>query len=223
MIVAIDGPAGSGKSSTAREVAHRLGFLHVDSGAFYRALTYALMAGGVPENAWDGLAPEDLDRLRVRGDREGGGLRIRVGDEPVSDQLRTPDVNARVSHVARIPAIRKWLLSRLRELAAAVDVVVDGRDIGTEVFPRAELKVFLQADPEVRARRRLREQGVSDPDDAALLEEVHRLRARDRMDTEREVAPLRRAEDAVRVDTTALTFDEQIEAILELARARQRP
>ena len=220
MIIAIDGPAGSGKSSTAREVARRLGFLHVDSGAFYRALTYALLADGVPEAAWEGLRPQDLERFRIAGDRHGGGLAMRVGSEDVADELRTPAVNARVSHVARIPAVRTWLLGRLRELAAATDVVVDGRDIGTAVFPDAELKVFLEADPEVRARRRLAEQGVTDPDDAALLEEVNRLRDRDRLDSEREVAPLRKADDAVRVDTTALTFDEQIDAILELAKAR---
>lgn len=221
MIIAIDGPAGSGKSSTAREVARRLGFLHVDSGAFYRALTYALLADGVPEESWEGLRPADLDRFRIAGEREGGGLAIRVGSEAVRDELRTPDVNARVSHVARIPAVRAWLMARLRDLASATDVVVDGRDIGTAVFPDAGLKIFLEADPEVRARRRLAEQGITDPDDAALLEEVGRLRERDRLDSEREVAPLRKADDAVRVDTTALTFDEQIGALLELARARR--
>lgn len=220
MIIAIDGPAGSGKSSTAREVARRLGFLHIDSGAFYRALTYALLSDGVAEDAWEGLRPEDLDHFRIAGERDGGGLTIRVGSEAVGDELRTPDVNARVSHVARIPAVRTWLLGRLHDLAAATDVVVDGRDIGTAVFPAADLKVFLEADPEVRARRRLAEQGVTDPDDAALLEEVGRLSARDRLDTDRAVAPLRKAGDAVRVDTTALTLDEQIEAILELAKAR---
>lgn len=220
MIIAIDGPAGSGKSSTAREVARRLGFLHVDSGAFYRALTYALLADGVPEATWEGLRPEDLDHLRIAGERAGGGLTIRVGSETVGEELRTSDVNARVSHVARIPAVRAWLLGRLRELADATDVVVDGRDIGTAVFPDAGLKIFLEADPEVRALRRLAEQGTTDPDDATLLEEVRRLSERDRLDSEREVAPLRKAEDAVRVDTTALTVEEQIEAILELAKAR---
>lgn len=220
MIIAIDGPAGSGKSSTAGEVARRLGFLHIDSGAFYRALTYALLADAVAEDTWEGLRPQDLDRFRIAGEPHDGGLTIRIGSEAVGDELRTPDVNARVSHVARIPAVRTWLLGRLHDLAAATDVVVDGRDIGTAVFPHADLKVFLEADPEVRARRRLAEQGVSDPDDRALLEEVGRLRARDRLDSERAVAPLRKADDAVRVDTTALTFDEQIEAILELAKAR---
>ena len=221
MIIAIDGPAGSGKSSTAREVARRLGFLHVDSGAFYRALTYALMANRVPGEAWEGLEARDLDRLRVRGERSDQGLTLRIGDDIVADELRTPDVNASVSRVARIPAVRDWLLGRLREIADASDVVVDGRDIGTAVFPDAPLKVYLEADPEVRARRRLAEQGIPAPDLEGLRAEVGRLMERDRLDSERAVAPLRRAEDAVRVDTTALTFEEQIEAILELARARR--
>ncbi len=220
MIVAIDGPAGSGKTSTAREVARRLGMLHVDSGAFYRALTYALLAGGIPEEAWDGISGGQLDALAVDAVREGGRLRLRAGGRLLDPELRTPEINARVSHAARIPTVRDWLLERFRELARAEDVVADGRDIGTVVFPDAELKVFLLASPEIRARRRLREQGEDEPDRDSLLAEIERLRERDRQDTERAVAPLRVADDAVRVDTTALTFDEQVGAILELARGR---
>lgn len=220
MIIAIDGPAGSGKSSTAREVARRLGYLHVDSGAFYRALTHGLLDRDVPEERWDDLSTGELDDLGVRGDRGDDGLRIRIDGRPVDDELRTPEINAHVSRVARIPAVRTWLLGRLREIAAHQDVVVDGRDIGTAVFPDARLKVFLVADPEVRARRRLREQGTPDPDRDTLLAEIQRLKARDQADSERETAPLRPAEDAVHVDTTALTFEEQVAAILELARGR---
>lgn len=220
MIVAIDGPAGSGKSTTAREVAGRLGFLHVDSGAFYRALTYALLAAGTPPTTWDRLSPDDLDRLDVRGEPGENGLRMTVGADTVGAELRTPDVNAHVSHVARVPAVRSWLLGRLRELAGTADVVVDGRDIGTVVFPDAAVKVFLVADPEVRARRRLGEQGIHDPDPDTLLAEIERLRERDRKDSEREVAPLRAADDAVHVDTTSLRLGEQVDAILELVRGR---
>lgn len=218
MIIAIDGPAGSGKSSTARELARRLGFLHVDSGAFYRALTYGLLERGDPERTWDDLDPADLDSLEVRGERGDGGLRLCVGEAVVDHELRTDAVNQRVSHVARIPAVRSWLLDRLRALADHEDVVVDGRDIGTAVFPDADLKVFVTADPEVRARRRLKEQGTVDPDRDTLLTAIDRLKERDRIDSEREMAPLRAAHDAIRVDTTALTFDEQVAAILELVR-----
>lgn len=218
MIVAIDGPAGSGKSTTAREVARRLRFLHVDSGAFYRALTFALLEDGVPQDDWAGLGPADFDRFDVRADRADGGLRLSIAGRPVQDELRGLDVNRHVSRVAAIPAVRDWLLDRLRDLAAHQDIVADGRDIGTVVFPDADVKVFLVADPEVRARRRLLERGIRDPDRDTLLAEIHRLMERDRLDSERNVAPLRAAADAVRVDTTALTFDEQIGAILELAR-----
>lgn len=220
MIIAIDGPAGSGKSSTAREVARRLGYLHVDSGAFYRALTYALLDRDVPEDRWAALSAEQLDDLGVRGEPGEDGLRMGIDGRPVDRELRSPAVNAHVSRVARIPAVRSWLLDRLQEIARRQDVVVDGRDIGTAVFPDARLKVFLVADPEVRARRRLREQGTADPDRDTLLAEIQRLRERDRADSERETAPLRPAEDAVHVDTTALTFDEQVAAILELAKSR---
>jgi CMP/dCMP kinase len=220
LIVTIDGPAGSGKSTTAKELARRLGFLHLESGAFYRALTAALLADGVPQDAWDGLGPAELDRFRIEATRHGNELRIAIGGAEVDDELRTADVNASVSHVARIPAVRSWLLQRLHAMARTDDVVSDGRDMGTVVFPDAQLKVFLVADPQVRARRRLAERGTPDPDRDTLLAEVRRLLERDRLDSEREVAPLRAARDAIRVDTTALTFEEQIEAILELVKAR---
>jgi cytidylate kinase len=228
MIIAIDGPAGSGKSTTAREVARRLGFRHLDSGAFYRALTYAALRRGVPVETWDDLSPEELDAFEIRAEPADSGFRMLVDGTDVTDEIRSPEVNAHVSRMARVPAVRDWLLGRLREAARGVDLVADGRDIGTVVFPDAELKIYLFADPVVRARRRLAQYGVPDPDPVTLAAEVERLKERDRMDSEREVAPLRMAEDAVPVDTTSLTFDEQVERIVRLARssaekkARQR-
>ena len=220
MIIAIDGPAGSGKSSTARAVARRLGFRHLDSGAFYRALTLAALRAGLPPSEWDQLDEDGLDALDVRGVAGDGGFRMLIAGEDVGDAIREPEVNAHVSTMARVPAVRAWLLGRLRAAAAGVDLVSEGRDIGTVVFPHAELKVFLVAESQERARRRLKQQGVVDPSDEELNAEVERLLERDRIDSEREVAPLRKAKDAVEVDTTGLSFDEQVDWIVRLAGER---
>ena len=220
IIIAIDGPAASGKSSTAREVARRLGFRHLDSGAFYRTLTLAALRAGLPPSEWDQLEAEGLDALDVRGVAGDDGFRMLIAGEEMGDSIREPEVNAHVSTMARVPAVRAWLLGRLRAAASGVDLVSEGRDIGTVVFPEAELKVFLVADPRERARRRLKQQGVVDPSDAELKGEVERLLERDRIDSEREIAPLRKAGDAVEVDTTGLSFEQQVERIVGLARAR---
>lgn len=220
MIIAIDGPAGSGKSTTARAVAHRLGFHHLDSGAFYRAVTLAGLEAGIPLEHWPGLSRVDLEALDVHARAHDRGYRLLAGDDDITDRLRSPRVNEHVSEMARIPAVRAWLLDRLRAVAGQGDLVADGRDIGTVVFPDADLKVFLTADLETRARRRLAEYGTRDPDPAEVDAEVHRLRERDRGDAERAVAPLRRAADAVVLDTTDLGFDEQVDAVVELTRAR---
>lgn len=221
MIIAIDGPAGSGKSSTARAVAQRLGFRHLDSGAFYRALTLAALRAGTDPASWAGLDQAALDRLDVSAVPGDDGFRMRVGGEDVDAAIRAPEVNAHVSTMAKVPAVRDWLLGRLRAAARDVDLVSEGRDVGTVVFPDAELKVFLVAEPRTRAARRLRQQGVTHPTEAQLDAETARLQERDRIDSEREVAPLRRADDAVEIDTSGLTFDEQVDRILALARSRR--
>lgn len=222
MIIAIDGPAGSGKSSTARAVARALGIRHLDSGAFYRALTWAALAEGIPPERWQELSADALDALGVAAEPGDGGFRMLVRGNDVSEAIRSPEVNAHVSTMARVPAVREWLLEQLRAAAKEGDLVADGRDIGTVVFPDAELKVFLVADPEVRARRRLVQQGIADPSADEIAAEKARLVERDRIDSEREVAPLRKAEDAVELDTTALDFDEQVRRILALAENARR-
>jgi cytidylate kinase len=220
IIIAIDGPAGSGKSSTAREVARRLGYRHLDSGAFYRAITLAALRAGIAPERWEGLTPRDLDALNVRGRPEGGGYALAIGDEDAGEALRAPEVNAHVSRMAAVPAVRGWLMDALRRAGERGALVADGRDIGTAVFPRAELKTFLVADPEERARRRLREAGQASPDPEQVRAEAARLLGRDALDSGRAAAPLRRAEDAVVIDTTRLAFEEQVERIVALARAR---
>ena len=222
MIIAIDGPAGSGKSSTAREVARRLGFHHVDSGAFYRALTWSALQRGVPPERFGSLDAATLDGYGVRAEPHGHGFRMFAGGRDIDSEIREPVINASVSAMARVPAVRDWLNRRLRDAATRADVVVDGRDIGTVVFPNADLKIFLVADPETRARRRLAERGSLAPSSDELAGEVERLLERDRKDSEREVAPLVQAADAIAIDTSQLDFKEQVEQVVALAAVRQK-
>jgi CMP/dCMP kinase len=221
MIIAIDGPAGSGKSSTARAVADRLGFRHLDSGAFYRAITFAAMKGEIPPAEWPRLTPAQLEGLAVSSAPARTGFALYVEGTDVSDEIRSPDVNAAVSAMAAVPAVRYWLLQTLRDAARGTDLVADGRDIGTVVFPDAELKVFLVADPRERARRRLLQMGLPDEDDD-IDAEVRRIETRDRTDSGRAVAPLRQADDAIALDTTHLSFDEQVNTIVAWARQRMQ-
>ena len=214
LVVTVDGPAGSGKSSTAKEVARRLGFRHLDSGAFYRALTHGLLAAGIGSERWQGLTSSDLDEVGVSVQPTREGFRVFLGTHPLEDELRSPSVTAQVSGLAGLAVVRAWLLGIQREAGRPGCLVADGRDMGTVVFPGAEAKVFLTADLPERARRRLDEQGVVDPSAAELEREVARIGERDRGDSEREFSPLRRPEGALELDTTHLTFDEQVEAVL---------
>lgn len=217
-VVTLDGPAGSGKSSTSRAVARALGFRHLDSGALYRALTYALIRSGTPESAWDGLTVDDLRALDVGTAPTSEGFEVLVDGRAVSAELRTEEVTSRVPHVARLEASRQALIELQRGAGAHGRLVTDGRDMGTVVFPDADVKVYLVADLEERARRRLRESGVPDPDAATLRAQMDALAARDRADSERDHAPLRMADGAHRIDTTGLDFDAQVRAIVDLVR-----
>ncbi len=222
IVVAIDGPAGSGKSSTARAVAGELGYVHLDSGAFYRALTWAALREGIPSEWWDRLAASELDRLRVEGDVDAANrtVRVTVAGREVAGEIRTPEVTAHVSRMAAAPAVRAWLLGALRAAGRRGGVVAEGRDIGSVVFPDAELKVFLVCEPEQRARRRLLEQGIAPDLPDAVAAEIRRLEQRDKADSSRAVAPLVRAPDAVVIDTGGLNLPEQVEQVVRLARER---
>jgi cytidylate kinase len=226
-VIAIDGPSASGKSSTARAVAEALGFAHLDSGSLYRGVTLValreLERRGRPQGPpLDHLDPETI--LRTAEDRglmlqpDGAGFCPYLEGVPVTVEIRGAGVTAHVSAVYAVPVIREWINSRLRAtVRAGRDVVVDGRDIGTVVFPDADLKIFLTASPEVRAGRRINQRG-DDPDPARLEVEAAALAARDQADSSRKVAPLRAADDAVPLDTTAMTFEDQVRFIVELAR-----
>ena len=220
-IVAIDGPAASGKSSTALLVARALGFCHVDSGALYRTLTLLAQEGlGAPETWRPDALVAAARACGVAAVPDGLVLEVRVAGRSVGDAIRTEAVTREVSRVAEMPAVRDFVNVLLREAARGGGVVMDGRDIGTVVFPDAEVKVFLVADPSERARRRLLERGR--PLDAgALRAETDAIVARDGRDAGREVAPLRPAPDAVHVDTTRLSLAEQVRRVVDLVRAAE--
>jgi len=222
-VVTLDGPAGSGKSTTAKAVAARLGLRHLDSGALYRALTVALQERGIPLERWASLDESDFRALGVRVDPEAADFRVRIAGRPVDAELRTPEVNAAVSHLATLPAARACLLDLQREAGALGGLVADGRDMGTVVFPDADVKVFLVADLRERARRRLAEGGRSDPTPGDVDSESVAIEERDRRDTEREISPLRRAEGAHEIDTTSLSFADQVDAIVALVEAVDGP
>jgi len=220
-VIAIDGPAASGKSSTGALVARRLGWAHLDSGALYRALTLAAL-DNLAEPSWSGQKIVGLaEDLPVRLVLVGDVFRPEVAGVDVEEAIRSERVTRHVSAVAAIPDVRAWVNARQREAAAAhpSGVVVDGRDIGTVVFPDAPIKVFLTATPDERARRRLSQRGRTVGADD-VRRESQALAARDEADATRPVAPLKPAADAVLLDSTALTLEEQVSRVVELARRR---
>jgi len=209
MVIAIDGPAGAGKSTVARGVAGELGFTYLDSGAMYRCVALAAVQGGADLD--DG---EALGALAEGLEIDFDGRRVLLDGEDVSDEIRAPEVSAAASRVSVHPRVREAMVARQRDLIALADYVAEGRDIGTVVSPDSPLKVFLTASDEERARRRAAE---SDEDFEAVLAAQ---RQRDARDTEREHGALRAAEDAVELDTTGLTQDEVVARVVALARER---
>ncbi len=226
-VVAIDGPAASGKSSTAALVARRLGWAHLDSGALYRAVTLAALdnlgeAGTGKRETWGAQQIVALaEDLPVRLVLVDDVFRPEVAGVDVAEAIRSERVTERVSEIAAIREVRHWVNVQQRQavLAHPRGLVVDGRDIGTVVFPDAPLKVFLTASPEERARRRLAQRGLP-IDPVQLRREADALAARDRADATRAVAPMKAAADATLLDTTALGLDEQVARVLALARER---
>jgi cytidylate kinase len=219
-IIAIDGPAASGKSSTARAVARALDYIHIDSGAVYRAATLvALDHLGDPED-WSGEGVAKAAHAHGVAVRStASGFTVLIDGRTAEPGIRDERVTKEVSRVAAMGAVRDFVNGLLRRCAQNGGVVMDGRDIGTVVFPDAEVKVFLVADAEERAKRRLAERGITH-DRRSLEMETGALRERDRRDSKRDVAPLIQAEGATILDTTKLTFDEQVALVVELARAR---
>lgn len=218
--IAIDGPAGAGKSTIARLVAKELDFIYVDTGAMYRAVTWKVLQ--------EGLRPDQTEAMiALAGDMEirlapgENGQLVYVDGEDVTGVIRTPDVTGNVSRVSSIAEIRAVLTAKQQELAKSKGVVMDGRDIGSHVLPDAEVKIFLTASVRVRAERRYKEMKEAQPDVDITLERLERdIAERDRMDQQREASPLVRADDAVLMDTTDMPIPLVVEAILELCKTQ---
>lgn len=215
IVIAIDGPAASGKSTTAKLVAERLGYLHLDTGAMYRAITLRALREGV--SVRDAEKMGSLARsTRIGLERTTNGNRVFLQSEDVTDEIRSPEISRQVSAVSSHPAVRAVLVEQQRYLARQGGVVLEGRDIGTVVFPMAELKIFMIADIAERARRRkgdLARTGV-ELDDETVTKEIA---DRDTLDSTRKASPLRKADDAIELDTSGLTIEEQVEFIVKKA------
>lgn len=215
VVIAIDGPAASGKSSTAQWVAERLGYRHVDSGALYRAATAVALKSGVQPDAWTEDLVLDAARMQVTLAPTERGFAPCISGVVAEAEIRGIDVTRNVSLVARMARVRTWVNEQVRDAARSHSVVVDGRDIGTAVFPDAEVKIFLVADPWERARRRLIQRLQRAPTDEEIAEETDQLVHRDARDSQQSG----QAPDAVLLDTTYLTQEEQVDRIVALAKA----
>jgi len=215
LVIAIDGPAGSGKSTTARTVAARLGLTFLDTGAMYRAVTLKAIRQGVDLNDGDLLA--DLTRkLKIGFDNSTGQQRVFLDGEDVTDAIRTPEVTKGTSPVSAQPRVREILVERQQDFGKAGGIVVEGRDTTSVVFPDADLKIYLIADVTARAQRRLQDLqrlGV----ESSLSEQIELLAKRDQADSSRRASPLTKVEGAIEVDTTNLTIDQQVQKIVDLA------
>jgi len=218
LVIAIDGPAGAGKSTVAQKLAARLGLTYVDSGATYRAAALKVLQSAVAPEDEQGVA-RLIAQTDIRITTEGSQSRVLVDGQDVTEKIRTPEVTLAAARVSRLPEVRAKLVAVQRTCAVGRGVVMEGRDIGTVVFPNAALKVFLKADPEERARRRLK-QDRKEGRSATLEQTAYEIGRRDQLDAERKISPLVAAPDAVQIDSTNLLADQVVEQILELVRKK---
>ena len=212
IVIAIDGPAGSGKSTAAKNLANKLGFTYLDTGAMYRAITYCALRRGIVDNVQDVI--EMTKKLLLKLKFENGVTRVFVNDEEVTDFIRTAEVNSKVSEISVIPEVRAEMVKIQKSVGEQGSIVAEGRDVTTVVFPNADVKIFLTASIEARTERRFREFNLKKVD--ISLEEVKsNLEKRDKIDSGREVSPLRKAEDAIEFDNTGLTPEQDLEFLLK--------
>jgi cytidylate kinase len=216
MIIAIDGPAASGKSTTAQKVAEKLGFTYIDTGAMYRAVTLSIYLEGIDPADSRGLQ-KSLDKLFLDLKWENGLLNVFLNEKDVTDDIRSVEVTKRVSTVSSLPKVREKMVAIQRSLGNRSDCVIEGRDIGTVVFPKADWKFYITADYRSRAQRRQRDLLVLD-ENQSIAQIIEDLKIRDKKDSSRSLSPLKRAADAIEIDTTHLTIDEQVTLIIEKIR-----
>lgn len=209
--IAIDGPAGAGKSTIAKMVSAELGYIYVDTGALYRTIALYIMENNISDND----IPEKINKADVSLKFIDGTQRVFLGDRDVSGLIRTPQISMEASRTSAIPAVREYLFDTQQKIAKENNVIMDGRDIGTVVLPDAQVKIFLTATPEERANRRYRE--LSEKPDCPSYEDILKdIIERDYNDMNRPVAPLKQADDAVLVDTTNLTLEQSVEEIIKI-------
>lgn len=219
--IAIDGPSGAGKSSIAKAVSSRLGYLYIDTGAMFRSLAYRALSLGIDISNEHSKLKSMLEETSLTIERINGTQHMILDGCDITDKIRTPEVSKAASDIAVIDFIRAWLLELERSLAKQNNCIMDGRDIGTHVLPNADVKIFLTASSEVRAERRLKElkeKGIETSFEEVLAE----MKYRDKQDSEREVAPLKKADDAVLADTSDKTFDESVELILDIIKMENK-
>ncbi|MDP5169786.1 MAG: (d)CMP kinase [Bacteroidia bacterium] len=219
--IAIDGYAGTGKSSTAKAVAKALGYTYIDTGAMYRAVTMYLLDHNIPfeDNSPALLAALDQIHLDFRPGKQVGDLEIYLNDAPAEPAIRDPRISKAVSPVAALTAVRNLMVAQQRRIGEHGGVVMDGRDIGTYVFPHADLKVFMTASVDIRTQRRQAELALSGIDPG--FEEIQaNLQERDKIDSTRAMAPLKQASDAVLIDSSGISFEEQVKTVIQLAESR---
>jgi cytidylate kinase len=214
VVVAIDGPAGAGKSTIARRLADRLGFTYIDTGAMYRAVALWALRQNV-----DPADMHRMEQLSLAADIELAPGRIRLNGEDVTDAIRTPEVSSGASRVAVIPGVRRAMVAKQRDIGERTSVVMEGRDIGTVVFPHADVKVYLDAQPGERVRRRMEENRAKGQEVSEIVLAAQ-MKERDQRDSTRADAPLSQAPDAIYLDSTALSIDQVEEAVLKIVRAR---
>lgn len=210
-VIAIDGPAGSGKSTAAKSLAVKLGFTYLDTGAMYRAVTYLALRNKIVDDTEAVI--EMTKNLSIQLQYENGTTRVFANDEEVTDNIRTPEVNSKVSEISTIPEVRKELVRMQKMIGNNNNIIAEGRDVTTVVFPDADLKIYMTASIDERAKRRFNEFREKKAD--ITLDEVKaNIEKRDRIDSGRKVSPLKKADDAIEFDNSNLTIDEEIELLL---------